>query len=266
MQCCWQTFSHDASLSSSLASQTYCTKVGTRTSPDQVWYADDATATGKITNLRTWWDKLVSLGLAYGYHVNASKICLVAKQSHHAAALSAFHDTQITITAEGKPHLGAALGTFTFVQHYVKRKVEGWAQELNQLASIAANNPHAAYAAFTHGLSSRWIFLARAIPNISRSAPSDTERELFSMPARLGGMGLLNPSTLSQSEFHSSSLISQPLVSNILSHNYDYNEETLTEQQKSIKEVVKMKLNRHNTAATQLRAMMPSNLQLAMDL
>eukprot|EP00731_Ephydatia_muelleri_P017662 Em0010g760a len=79
-------------------------------------------------------------------------------------------------------------------------------------------------------------------------------------------MGLINPSTLSQSEFHSSSLISQPLVSNILSHNYDYNEETLTEQQKSIKEVVKMKLNRHNTAATQLRAMLPSNLQLAMDL
>ena len=151
---------------------------------------------------------------------------------------------------------------------------------------IAANNPHSAYAAFTHGLSSRWIFLVRAIPNIShlmqplediirsklipnltgRSAPSDTERELFSMPARLGGMGLINPSTLSQSEFHSSSLISQPLVSNILSHNYDYNEETLTEQQKSIKEVEKMKLNRHNTAATRLRAMLPSNLQLAMDL
>ena len=33
-----------------------------------------------------------------------------------------------------------------------------------------------------------------------------------------------------------------------------------------IKEVAKMKLNRHNTAATQLRAMLPSNLQLAMDL
>ena len=128
---------------------------------DQIWYADDATATGKIThNLLTWWDKLVSLGPAHGYHVSASKTCLVAKQSHQAAALSAFHDTQITITAEGKPHLGAALGTLTSVQHYVKRKVEGWAQELNQLASIAANNPHAAYAAFTHGLSSRWTFLA----------------------------------------------------------------------------------------------------------
>ena len=101
----------------------------------------------------------------------ATTSCLAAKQSHHAAALSAFHDTQITITAEGKPHLGAALGTFTFVEHYVKRKVEGWAQELNQLASIAANNPHAAYAAFTHG---RWIFLARAIPNFSHWKTSDS--------------------------------------------------------------------------------------------
>ena len=135
------------------------------------------------------------------------------------------------------------------VQHYLKKKVEGWAQELNQLASIAANNPHAAYAAFTHGLSSQWTFLARTIPNIShlmqplddiirsklipnltgRCVPSDTERELFSLPARLGGMGLTNPSTLSQSEFHSSSLISQPLVNNILFHNCDYTEETVLE-------------------------------------
>ncbi|KAL5488637.1 hypothetical protein EMCRGX_G017610 [Ephydatia muelleri] len=113
---------------------------------DQVWYADDATATGKMTN---------------------SHLVGQASKQSHAAALSAFHDTQITITAEGKPHLGAALGTFTFVQHYVKRKVEGWAQELNQLASIAANNPHSAYAAFTHGLSSKWTFLARIISNIS---------------------------------------------------------------------------------------------------
>ena len=69
-----------------------------------------------------------------------------------------------------------------------------------------------------------------------------------------------------QSEFHSFSLISQPLVNNILSHNCDYTEETVLEQQSSIKEVMKMKLNRHSTAATQLRAMLPSNLQLAMDL
>ena len=99
------------------------------------------------------------------------------------------------------------------------------------------------------------IIRSKLIPNLTgRSAPSDTERELFSLPARLGGMGLINPSTLSQSEFHSSSLISQPLVNNILSHNYVYNDETLLEQQTSIKEVIKMKLNKHSTAATKLRA------------
>ena len=38
---------------------------------NQVWYADDAAATGKIVNLRTWWD---------GYHANASKTCQQLKQ------------------------------------------------------------------------------------------------------------------------------------------------------------------------------------------
>ena len=128
---------------------------------DQVWYADDATATGTFApGCRPW----SSIWLPCQYIQN---LPCVAKQAHHAAALSACHDTQITITVVGRPHLRAALGTSTFLQHYVKRKVEGWAQELNQLASIAANNPHAAYAAFTHGLSGRWTFLARTIPNIS---------------------------------------------------------------------------------------------------
>ena len=36
----------------------------------QVWYADDASACGKIQALRSWWDKLVSTGPAYGYNVN----------------------------------------------------------------------------------------------------------------------------------------------------------------------------------------------------
>ena len=31
----------------------------------QIWYADDATAVGKITDLRDWWDKLNTLGRRY---------------------------------------------------------------------------------------------------------------------------------------------------------------------------------------------------------
>ena len=39
----------------------------------QVWYADDATAGGSLTNLRKWWDLIVETGPAFGYYPNASE-------------------------------------------------------------------------------------------------------------------------------------------------------------------------------------------------
>ena len=76
----------------------------------QLWYADDATTTGCIAALQEWWDRLLSLGPAYGYHVNVSKTWLITKELHKSAAMSAFRGTvmfgtEINITHEGKPHL-----------------------------------------------------------------------------------------------------------------------------------------------------------------
>jgi len=39
-------------------------------------------------------------------------------------------------------------------------------QEINQLDEIANSQTHAAYAGFVHGLSSRWTYLQKTIPNI----------------------------------------------------------------------------------------------------
>ncbi len=133
----------------------------------QVWYADDATAAGRISNLRSWWDKVIEIGPAYGYHINASKTWLIVKEPHLSAAASTFENTQVNITTEGKPHLGAALGTQAYSDHYVNHKVQQWSSELKRLSSIANSQPHAAYAALTHGLASRWSYIARTIPNIS---------------------------------------------------------------------------------------------------
>ncbi len=58
----------------------------------------------------------------------------------------------MSITVEGKRHLGAAIGTNSFVESYVKRKVSGWVHEVERLSSIAVTQPHAAYAAFTQAL------------------------------------------------------------------------------------------------------------------
>ena len=105
------------------------------------------------------------------------------------------------------------------------------------LAAVASSQPHAAYAAFTHGLSSRWNYLSRTIPDIEdlllplekaihqhlipaligREACSPTERELLSLPAGLGGLGLINPATNSSETFTASERITAPLAALIIS-------------------------------------------------
>ena len=64
-------------------------------------------------------------------------------------------DTGVNITTEGKRHLGASIGSYSFTKKYVSRKVREWSEEVWQLAHVAISQPHAAYAAFTHGLSGR---------------------------------------------------------------------------------------------------------------
>ncbi len=49
------------------------------TSVAQTWYADDAAATGKFTDLRKWWDDISSLGPALGYCADPFKSWIVIK-------------------------------------------------------------------------------------------------------------------------------------------------------------------------------------------
>ena len=103
------------------------------------------------------------LGPTFGY---GSKTHLVVKPEHEETVRQLFTDTDVNISIEGKRHLGAALGSRTFTEEYVTNKVQGWTQEITRLAEIATTQPHAAYAAFTHGLSSRWSYISRTIPDV----------------------------------------------------------------------------------------------------
>ena len=98
------------------------------------------------------------------------------------------------------------------MENYVRRKV--WVREVERLSHIATTQPHAAYAAFTHGLISKWTYLARTVPDIEdmfqpledairqqflpsltgQAAFSDADRDLMALPVRLGGLGIINPS------------------------------------------------------------------------
>ena len=180
----------------------------------QVWFADDATTAGKLSNLCEWWECLTSIGPDYGYFPNASKTCLVVKGGYKDEAISIFKGTKVVITEEGKKYLGSAIGKQTFIEYYVQQKITTWVEELECLTSIAITQPHTAFSAFTRGLTSRWTYLARTtlnikdlikpleetirkvfiLPNlIGQNAFNDTERDLLALPARLGGLGIFDP-------------------------------------------------------------------------
>ena len=68
----------------------------------QVWYADDCAATGSIMGIWQWLDSLVHISPSYGYYVNVEKTWLVVRPQYLQDAVSAFSDTKVNITSEGR--------------------------------------------------------------------------------------------------------------------------------------------------------------------
>ena len=59
-------------------------------SANQVWFADDATARGKLQSLKQWWDELQRRGPDFGYYANAAKSWLIVKEQHMTEANNIF--------------------------------------------------------------------------------------------------------------------------------------------------------------------------------
>ena len=57
-------------------------------------------------------------------YANASKTWLVIKPKYLAQAKELFADSGVQITSEGRRHLGAALGTKSFADAFVSKKVQ----------------------------------------------------------------------------------------------------------------------------------------------
>ena len=170
----------------------------------QIWYADDAAAVGKVSQLREWWEML-TLGS------------------------STFDQTGVNITPDGRPYLGTAIGSPSYVENY---KVSSWCSLVSNLADFATTQPQAAYTALNHGLSSKWTYLSRTTPNISHLMkpldeilrthllpaltgnphPNDTDSALFALPAREGGLGIRIPSKHAHQEYQSSLCITSTML------------------------------------------------------
>ena len=143
----------------------------------------------------------------------AAKTWLVVKPEHLDAANAAFADTDVHITTEGRPYLGAPLGSEAFKTTFCNARVEAWASEMRELANVAEAEPQAVYAALVFGYRHRWTFLMRVsscAPDVFEPLESSLRsvlfpallgvpvvpanlRNLLALPVRHCGLAVLNP-------------------------------------------------------------------------
>ena len=147
----------------------------------------------------------------------------------------------MNITTQGKKHLGAVIGHPTYKNEFVSELVEKWTAQIKALAEIAAFEPHAAYTAFTSCIRHRYSFYFRTIPNIANLVQpledairlclipaltegrhvSGDERNLLSLPPRLGGMGLISPVQICDQEHTFSKCATATLTNAIIDQQKD---------------------------------------------
>uniref|UniRef100_A0A1X7TXC3 Uncharacterized protein n=1 Tax=Amphimedon queenslandica TaxID=400682 RepID=A0A1X7TXC3_AMPQE len=75
----------------------------------QVWYADDDSAIGNLSPIRSWFDSLLILGPKFGYFPEPQKSCLVIQESILPQAHQLFNDLDIKITTSSR-FLGGVVG------------------------------------------------------------------------------------------------------------------------------------------------------------
>ena len=239
----------------------------------QVWLADDSNAAGSLLAVRQWWDKLTTHGPKYGYFPKAVKTAVLVKEEKMSEATTMFQNSGITITCDDRRCLGAALGGDGFQNQFVSAKISQWVSEVEKLAQIAKTQPQPAYAVFTHGLIGRWVYSTRVsaissaqlqpletairqrlLPALTgQPSPGDDLRKLLLLPARLGGIGVIDPTDLPEKQFHGSREMCSPLVKLITDQGGDVLA-ALSEQVG-----IKQKLEKKRAASLQAEALLTTS-------
>ena len=171
----------------------------------QAWYADDSSSCGSLDQLLHWWKTLCEIGPKYGYHPNAKKTILIVKNiADLPCAKMMFKPHGVNVSWSGERHLGAVIGTEEFRQEYVSTKVQQWVDSVQELSTIAVNEPQLAYSSYVKGLSHKWTYLQRTIPGVAElfqpledairasllpallgKPINDTERQILALPVRI---------------------------------------------------------------------------------
>ncbi len=194
-----------------------------------------------------------------------------------------FSKHELNITTEGKRHLGAAIGQPTFCEEYVLEKVNTWCNEMKRLCLFAKSQPQAALAAFIQGQQHKYTYFLKNIPEIKEhlqplddilsyefsptifgSEISAEQRELFSLPIRLGGLGIKNLTDIAQFEYDVSKQVTAPLATVIVLQANDLPDPEATE--KKIHDLKKTKKKSQHMYVSRIRSRLTPETARAVDL
>ena len=141
-----------------------------------------------------------------------------------------FHNTGVQIGL-GARVLGSVIGDASVMNMYCEEKVQKYSKMIEKSRVFARSNPHPLYSCLTKGVQSKLSFMNRTTPEFhlkldgvenyisekkliptltGRDAPNETQRELLSLPLRMGGLNIQMPSDYSEN-FKWSKMTSEPL-------------------------------------------------------
>jgi len=188
----------------------------------QLWYADDASAGGSISELHEWFSLVCSSGPAFGYFPEPRKSILVVNEHFRTEAETMFSDLGVRVVT-GNRFLGGFIGDLSDQNSYVTSKIQKWVGNIKVLSDVAVTQPQLAYAAFTKSLQHEWAFLMRVVPGceplflelehtiLHQFLPtifgveiSTAECDLFALSLHFGGLRVGNPVSIASCLFDSS--------------------------------------------------------------
>ena len=159
----------------------------------------------------------------YGHHPKPVKCILVVKPERLAHAMKVFRGSEVQVHTEGSKDTGGGSDKRGYSasgrsggQHGVQAelhqaKIDMWISAVKKLAEVAVPEPPRCFCCL-HALSAgsvdlslpHHVRLCRALPledtirselirTLLKRDVNDHERDMFSLPARMGGMGIFKP-------------------------------------------------------------------------
>ena len=200
----------------------------------QSWYADDASAAGRLELIAEYFEELMRIGPTIGYFPEPTKSILIVRSDTLPQARSFLQSRNLGFELKtGDRFLGGFLGETSTRDQWLKNKISDWVFGVQELARVAQSYPQTAYAGLQKSLQQEWQYLQRVTADIAdhfspiEKAICDDflpalfgepcledsyRRPLAALPVKHAGLALPDPTSTADDNHLTSSLVCGHLV------------------------------------------------------